>query len=53
MAPMTRKFERFLETFLETYRRPDGRMRGGQKLHDATRGVVTRSSVTNLRKGRI
>jgi hypothetical protein len=49
MAPMTRKFERFLETF----RRPDGRMRGGQNLHDATRGVVTRSSVTNLRKGRI
>jgi transcriptional regulator with XRE-family HTH domain len=28
-------------------------MWGGQNLHDATGGVVTRSYVTNLRKGRI
>ena len=49
MAPITRKFERFLEA----YRRPDGRRWGGQDLHAATGGVVSRSYVTNLRKGRI
>jgi transcriptional regulator with XRE-family HTH domain len=41
------------EYFLETCRQPDGRRWGGQDLHDATGGVVTRSYVTNLRKGRI
>ena len=39
------------EHFLETYRRPDGSKWGGQDLHDATDGVVTRSYVSNLRKG--
>ena len=41
------------ELFLETYRRPDGSRWTGQQLDEATRGVVTRSYVTNLRKGRI
>lgn len=49
MAPIMRKFERFLET----YRGPDGRMWSGQEIQDATGGVVTRSYVSNLRKGRI
>jgi transcriptional regulator with XRE-family HTH domain len=43
------KFERLLET----YRRPDGSRWGGQDLHNAIDGVVTRSYVTSLRKGRI
>jgi transcriptional regulator with XRE-family HTH domain len=38
---------------LETYRRPDGRRWSGQEIDEATGGVVTRSYVTNLRKGRI
>jgi transcriptional regulator with XRE-family HTH domain len=46
---IAQKFERFLET----YHRADGRRWGGQDLHDATGGVVTRSYVSNLRKGRI
>ena len=41
------------ERFLDTYRRPDGSRWTGQKLDEATGGVVTRSYVTNLRKGRI
>lgn len=41
------------EYFLETYRRPDGHRWGGQDLQDASGGVVTRSYVTNLKKGRI
>jgi transcriptional regulator with XRE-family HTH domain len=41
------------ETLLERYRRPDGRRWGGQEIDEATGGVVTRSYVTNLRKGRI
>jgi transcriptional regulator with XRE-family HTH domain len=41
------------EHFLEVYRRPDGSRWGGQDLHDATSGVVTRSYITSLRKGRI
>jgi len=41
------------ELFLETYRRPDGIRWTGQQLDEATGGVVTRSYVTNLRKGRI
>ena len=43
------KFERLLET----YRREDGRSWSGIELERATGGVVTRSYVTNLRKGRI
>src|SRR3712207_3942525 len=43
------KFERFLEA----YRRPDGSRWGGQELHKATGGIVTRCYVTSLRKGRI
>jgi hypothetical protein len=34
-------------------RRPDGHRWTGQQLDEATGGVVTRSYVTNLRKGRI
>jgi transcriptional regulator with XRE-family HTH domain len=41
------------EGLLEMYRRPDGRRWSGQELDEATGGVVTRSYVTNLRKGRI
>jgi transcriptional regulator with XRE-family HTH domain len=41
------------ETLLERYRRPDGRRWSGQEIDEATGGVVTRSYVTNLRKGRI
>jgi transcriptional regulator with XRE-family HTH domain len=41
------------ELFLETYRRPDGSRWTGQQLDEATGGVVSRSYVTNLRKGRI
>ena len=49
MVQIAQMFERFLET----YRRPDGSRWGGQDLHDASGGVVTRSYVSNLRKGRI
>jgi hypothetical protein len=38
---------------LEKYRRPDGRKWSGQEIDEATGGVVSRSYVTNLRKGRI
>jgi transcriptional regulator with XRE-family HTH domain len=38
---------------LEIYRHPDGRKWSGQEIDVATGGVVTRSYVTNLRKGRI
>ena len=41
------------ESLLKVYRRPDGSMWGGQELAEATGGVVTRSYVTALRKGRI
>ena len=41
------------EHLLEVYRHPDGRMWTGQQLAKATGGLVTRSYVTNLRKGRI
>jgi transcriptional regulator with XRE-family HTH domain len=41
------------EGLLETYRRPDGRRWSGQEIDEATGGIVTRSYVTNLRKGRI
>jgi len=41
------------EALLEMYRRPDGRRWSGQEIDEATGGVVSRSYVTNLRKGRI
>jgi transcriptional regulator with XRE-family HTH domain len=41
------------EGFLNTYRRQEGSRWTGQRLNEATGGVVTRSYVTNLRKGRI
>jgi transcriptional regulator with XRE-family HTH domain len=41
------------EHLLETYCRADGHRWTGQQLDEATGGVVTRSCVTNLRKGRI
>jgi transcriptional regulator with XRE-family HTH domain len=41
------------EILLEMYRHPDGRRWSGQEIDEATGGVVTRSYVTNLRKGRI
>jgi transcriptional regulator with XRE-family HTH domain len=41
------------EQLLDTYRRPDGSRWTGQQLDEATGGVVPRSYVTNLRKGRI
>jgi transcriptional regulator with XRE-family HTH domain len=51
-APVVRIVDKF-EHFLEIYRRPDGSRWGGQDLDEATGGVVTRSYVSNLRKGRI
>lgn len=44
--------ERF-EILLAAHPHPDGRQWTGQEIDDATGGVVTRSYVTNLRKGRI
>jgi transcriptional regulator with XRE-family HTH domain len=44
--------ERF-EMLLAAHPHPDGRKWSGQEIDDATGGVVTRSYVTNLRKGRI
>jgi len=42
------------ESLLATYRKPDGSRWGGQDLAAATGGgVVTRSYITALRKGRI
>jgi len=41
------------ELFLDKYRRPDGSCWTGQQIDEATGGIVTRSYVTNLRKGRI
>ncbi len=49
MVQIAQKFEHFLEV----YRRQDGSRWGGQDLDEATGGVVTRSYVSNLRKGRI
>jgi transcriptional regulator with XRE-family HTH domain len=40
------------EHLLDTNRRPDGIRWTGQHLDEATGGVVTRSYVTNLSKGR-
>ena len=44
---------RRFELFLDTYRRPDVIPWTGQKLDEATGGVVARAYATNLRKGRI
>jgi hypothetical protein len=41
------------EQLLDSYRQPDGSRWTGQQLDEATDGVVARSYVTNLRKGRI
>jgi len=41
------------EHFVEVYRRSDGSRWGGQDLYHATGGIVTRSYVSSLRKGRI
>jgi transcriptional regulator with XRE-family HTH domain len=41
------------EILLEMFRHSDGRRWSGQEIDEATGGVVTRSYVTNLRKGRI
>jgi transcriptional regulator with XRE-family HTH domain len=41
------------ERLLDTYRRPDGQRWGGAELEKATGGIVSRSYVTNLRKGRM
>jgi transcriptional regulator with XRE-family HTH domain len=41
------------EALLEMYPRPDGHRWSGKEIDDATAGVVSRSYVTNLRKGRI
>jgi transcriptional regulator with XRE-family HTH domain len=41
------------EYLLDTYRRQDGHRWTGQQLDESTGRVVTRSYVTNLRKGRI
>jgi transcriptional regulator with XRE-family HTH domain len=41
------------ENLLGMYRHPDGHRWTGQQLDEATGGVVSRSYVTNLRKGRI
>jgi transcriptional regulator with XRE-family HTH domain len=49
VAHVAHKFEHLLQI----YRRPDGREWGGAELAKATVGVVPRSYVTNLRKGRI
>ena len=41
------------ELLLENYRHPDGGRWNGQQLQDATGGVVTRSYVSMMRKGKI
>jgi transcriptional regulator with XRE-family HTH domain len=46
---IAQKFERLLDI----YRRPDGHRWTGHQLDVATGGVVSRSYVTNLRKGRM
>ncbi len=40
------------ESLRERYRRPDGTRWNGQQLQDATGGVVTRSYVSMMRKGK-
>jgi hypothetical protein len=41
------------ERLVDAHRRPDGGRWTGQQLDEATDGVVARSYLTNLRKGRI
>jgi transcriptional regulator with XRE-family HTH domain len=41
------------EALLDMYRHPDGRRWSGQEIDEATDGIVSRSYITNLRKGRI
>lgn len=49
MVRVARRFEQLLEK----YRHPDGGRWSGQRLQDATGGVVTRSYVSMMRKGKI
>jgi transcriptional regulator with XRE-family HTH domain len=49
MTTIARKYEQFVEA----YRHPDGRKWTGQEIDEATGGIVSRSYITNLRKGRI
>ena len=49
MSHVARKFE----GLLESYRHEDGGKWSGIELERATGGVLSRSYVTNLRKGRI
>src|SRR5918996_6523390 len=49
MTSIARKYEQFVEA----YRHPDGRRWSGQEIDEATGGIVSRSYITNLRKGRI
>jgi transcriptional regulator with XRE-family HTH domain len=49
MTTIARKYEQFVEA----YRHPDGRRWTGQEIDEATGGIVSRSYITNLRKGRI
>ena len=51
-SPIVQIADKF-DHFLEVYRRPHGSRWGKQDLHDATGGVVSRSYVTSLPKGRI
>ena len=51
-VPRVRISQKF-ELFREKYRRQDGGRWSGQDLQDATGGVVTRSYVSMLRKGKI
>lgn len=44
--------ERF-RRMLALYRKPDGSEWGGQDLENATGGIVTRSYVANVKKGRV
>jgi hypothetical protein len=46
---ISQKFEKLLDS----YRHPDGSQWTGQQLDEATDGLVPRSYIVNLRKGRI
>lgn len=51
-TPRAHISERFAR-LLGLYRQPDGSEWGGQDIEDATGGAVTRSYVSNLKRGRI
>ena len=51
-GPRLRMSQKF-ESLRDRYRRPDGARWNGQQLQDATGGVVTRSYVSMMGKGRI